>query len=202
MALQLSILHLLLHVLEPFPLFGTLSALLLGAQVILPGGVHRPISILTAFVAFLTLSAFLVRAQSLQNFALHMFPLLLDVGGRDGVVALVVLVAQCFLLCRAESCGCRGALPLVEGIGVVRDIVSRRAHGCLNLARGARRIHDLVVLLVAALLLRRDLVLVGKLNIVALVLGCDVSIVAAYGILLVSLGLHLPFSLHIKPLLA
>ena len=59
----------------------------------------------------------------------------------------------------------------------------------------------MVVLLVAALLLRRNLVLIWKLNIIAFVLGCDVSIVAAHGILLVSLGLHLPFSLHIEPLL-
>lgn len=71
----------------------------------------------------------------------------------------------------------------------------------MNLARGARRIHNLVVLLVAALLLRGDLVLVWKLHIIAFVLGCDMSIVAAHGILLVSLGLHLPFSLHVKPLL-
>ena len=60
----------------------------------------------------------------------------------------------------------------------------------------------MVVLLVAALLLRRNLVLIWKLNIIAFVLGCDVSIVGAHGILLVSLGLHLPFRLHIEPLLA
>ena len=78
--------------LQPFSLFGALSALLLRAQVVLAGGVHRPVSILTAFVAFLTLPTFLVGAESLQDFPLHMFALLLNIRRRNCVVALVVLV--------------------------------------------------------------------------------------------------------------
>lgn len=64
-----------------------------------------------------------------------MFSLLLDVGGRDGVVALIVLVGQRFLLRRAQSCGGCRALSLIKGVCVVGDVVSRRAHGRLDLAR-------------------------------------------------------------------
>ena len=53
-----------------------------------------------------------------------MFSLLLDVGGRDGVVALIVLVGQRFLLRRAQSCGGCRALSLIKGVCVVGDVVS------------------------------------------------------------------------------
>lgn len=67
-----------------------------------------------------------------------MFTLLLDVGRRNSVVALIVLVVYCLLLGRAESSSCRRALALVEGVRIVRDVVARSTHGCLHLARRAR----------------------------------------------------------------